>query len=197
MTRNYKDTKTVLGRKGLSFEFQKIRKGLKIVHIGSDVWRVGKIGSMLDPSTRLEKHGVPLYVQHQVIYGPDNKEYHLYGNDVHLTSLEFDKSYESFDRDQYKSHVNRHGNISIESSVKIYILTSILDKRENWCFDLKQTPNIGKLKVICHNGTIKNIEFDGVFKDIEITSGHYINEKPLSSSKMYTKTVTPVAFRVC
>jgi len=46
-----------------------IRRGLKIVHIGEDVWRIGK-----------EKHikGKGL---HQVIYGP-NKEYHLWDEDV-------------------------------------------------------------------------------------------------------------------
>jgi hypothetical protein len=47
--------------------------------------------------------------------------------------------------------------------VKIHILTSILDKKDNWCYDLSIIPKRDILKVIYDNGMVRNIEFDGVF----------------------------------
>jgi hypothetical protein len=57
--------------------------------------------------------------------------------------------------------------------VKIYILTSILDDRDNWVFYLKKIPAVGKLKVILENGTVKNIDFNGQFNPQEIVSKRF------------------------
>jgi hypothetical protein len=152
----------------LRLKYQRLFKGLKKIHIGEDVWLIGKDKKLKDG--RL----------HQVIYGPENKEYHLYDEDV--------KYVNTIDADKHVYNdgalVNRHGNTSYNEKVKIYILTHILDQKENWCFDLNNKPNIGKLKVIYHNGTVKNIEFDGTFKPEELIS------------KTYNNSVKPVAYRI-
>ena len=123
--------------------FGGLAKGLKIVHIGNDVWKYGKISTIKGQL-------------HQVVYGPERKEYHVWGKDV----------------EAFKTHhtSNRHGNDSANEKVKIYILTSILDKKENWCTDLKCIPRNGKLKVIYENGTVKNIDFNGTFEPAELVS---------------------------
>jgi len=123
-----------------------LRKGLKKVNIGQDVWRIGR-------STN--KKGK----LHQVIYGPDDREYHLYGEEVQ----------------RMFGQVNRDGNKADQAKVKVYILTEILDKRENWCFDLRNKPKDGKLKVVYNNGTVKNIEFDGVWKSVKMNRYHEIH----------------------
>jgi len=120
------------------------RPGLKVVHIGNDVWSIGK-------SNHIKKGNS--FVNHQVITGPDNKEYHLYDKDI---------------IDMQSHHVNRSGNQTDQAKLKVYILTNILDNRKNWCFNLNSTPNVGKLKVIYENGTVKNIDFNGVFEPISI-----------------------------
>lgn len=142
-----------------------IRKGIKLIHIGKDVWRIGR-------------HKVSGADKHQVIYGPNDKEYHLYGDDVDFVNSKYsdDKDYmyyDSFgDRHNWCSgRVNRDGNFAVDGKVKIYILTHILDEKENWCFDLSLVPSVGKLKVIYANGTVKNIDFDGEFKDTLIRYG--------------------------
>jgi len=61
--------------------------------------------------------------------------------------------------------------------VKIYILTSILDNKDNWCFDPNQIPESGPLKVICENGTVKNIEFTGKFFPQELVSKRHTWQK--------------------
>lgn len=134
-------------------------KGIKIVHIGSDVWRIGR-----DKVVNGKKH--------QVIYGPENKEFHLWDDDVDFVNKKgpFEPDCYYYDlsgvKHTYDSRrVIRDGNIALESKVKIYILTHILDKKENWNFDLSTIPEKGKLKVIYSNGTVINIEFDGEFKD--------------------------------
>lgn len=151
-SRKYKDTYSGIGLyKGrrVKYKYTKLRPGLKLVHIGEDVWRIGKNSMVGDPA-----------VQHQVIYGPDNKEYHLYGDDVEFVNRDLGRSCGR------RTGFNRGGNTSIQQMVKIYILTHILDSRANWCFDLNNLPEIGKLKVVYENGTVKNIEFDGEFKTI-------------------------------
>lgn len=145
MARKYKDTQSH-GR----YSIEAIRKGLKVVHIGDNVWKIGKI-STVDSK------------RHQVIYGPGDKEYHLWDNEIKLV--------EGTRIDEYGDvYCDRNGNTSDQAKVKIYILTSILDKRENWCFDLTKIPKVGKLKVIYSSGQVKNIEFDGEFKKSEVTS---------------------------
>ena len=152
----------------------RLRPGIKIVHIWGEVWRIGRSGF-----TNHEDWGQN--VLHQVIYGPDNKEYHLWGDDK-ILALESEDG-----------RVDRHGNKSDENKVKIFILTSILDKRINWQFDLNIKPEFGtKLKVVYNNGTIKNIEFSGIWEDINIKRG-YKKDKPNSG---YTQTIVPHAYRL-
>lgn len=179
--------------------FLQLRKGLKAVHIGNDMWTVGKIGYVNDPTGKLtiKADGTSSIkkVRHQVIYGPNKQLFHVYDNDVELLYHEYDPRYAEFDFSRRRSggYVNRHGNISIESSVKIYILTTILDKRENWCFDLNSIPEQAKLKVLYNNGTIKNIEFNGVFEPVEIDNYSYHNNK--KDFLMNKKLIYPIAYR--
>lgn len=112
---------------------RKLPKGLTVVHIGGKIWSIGKLNAE---------------TKHRVIYAPDNKEYHLYGNDAFKLN--------GFDC----SRANH-------SLVKIHILTNILDGVENWCFDLSKKPKTGDMvKVIYHNGTVKNIVFGGEFEKV-------------------------------
>lgn len=105
------------------------RKGLVLIHLFNKVWRAGRL---------VQKKGKP---SHVVIYDPDDKEFHVYGKDA-----------EEF----VPGHVLRNVD---PAKVKVYILTSILDKRENWCFDMKSTPKIGeRVKVVFENGTIKYVD---------------------------------------
>lgn len=134
-----------------------VKRSLKLVHIGTDVWAYGK-----------QSH-VPGKGMHMVIYGPDRKEYHVWNNDVTKLSKEYDTSYSGY----LEYNVRRHGNSAIQSKVKIYILTNILDNKDNWCFDLSVIPKLGKLKVICENGTVKNIEFTGKFYPQELVSKRF------------------------
>lgn len=130
-----------------------LRKGLKKVNIGDDIWVYGR------------QNVVPGKGLHMVIYGPNRKEYHVWGEDVtDLTKTEDSEHYDDW------GYCNRHGNRAIQSKVKIYILTNILDKKENWCFDLNKIPESGYLKVMCENGTVKNIEFNGKFLPQELVS---------------------------
>lgn len=160
----------------------KQRKGIKIVHIGKDIWKIGR-----DTSVKNKKH--------QVIYGPDDKNYHLWESDVDFVNTpgpnEPGPYYinQGIRYEQERRQINRDGCKAYESKVKIYILTHILDKKENWCFDLTKIPAIGKLKVMYANGTVRNIDFDGEFKK------HF---SPYSWSKDKTKgsEVEPFAYRL-
>lgn len=143
-----------------------LNRGLKEVHIGDGVWLFGR-----------QKH-IRGKGMHMVVYGPDRKtEYHIWGEDVNDLVMDDD-----YGNDGY---VNRDGNRAMESKVKIYILTTILDKRENWCFDLKVIPDAGPLKVVYENGTVKNIEFTGVFEAVQ-----------LKKEGGYRYDVSPVAYRI-
>jgi hypothetical protein len=130
-----------------------LRKGLKQIHIGEDVWVYGKAT------------WVPGKGKHMVIYGPNRKEYHVWGEDVDLLNHSDDD-----ERDYYWGGYSRHGNTAIHAKVKIYVLTNILDQKENWCFNLNEIPENGPLKVICENGTVKKIEFNGTFFPQELLS---------------------------
>ena len=113
---------------------------------------------------------------HMVIYAPNRKQYDVYGKDI-----------------KYHRCVYRHGNTAIESNLKIYILTSILDKRENWIFDLNLIPNVNELKIIYDNGTIKNIVFHGVFEP-KLIPKKYDNGKG-ERVPYTTKLIKPVGYR--
>ncbi len=169
----------------LRLKYMRLTKGLKKVHIGEDVWLIGKPKKIKDGR------------MHQVIYGPENKEYHLYDDVVKLLSTpdkpENGDGYKyHYDSNDGRVYCNRHGNTSLENKVKIYNLTEILDQKENWCFDLNTKPQIGKLKIIYHNGTVKNIEFDGEFKPEELISKRYKWSKD-SVSQTFVK---PIAYRI-
>ena len=124
-----------------------------------------------------------------VIYGPGRKEYHVWGDDV----LNFSDG------------LNRDGNKVREADVKIYILSSILDDRKNWVFDLTKIPENGHLKVIYENGTVKNIEFDGKFNRVHRhkyddsgylvwNSGNYHIDKNLADVSKRTYMI-PIGYR--
>lgn len=124
---------------------RKVRK----INIGKDKYLVGTIS---------QKNGT----YHRVIYGPDRKCHHVYGQLA-----------EDMTGGYWKDGYCRDATVVKRDVAKIYILTSILDKRENWQFNLTKIPNNGKLKVILENGTVKNINFNGVFEDQELVSKSY------------------------
>ncbi len=183
--------------------------GLKKVHIGQDVWLVGKDSRIKDGR------------RHQVIYGPGNKEYHLYDNDVEFIN-KLDEPNEDYDLGYiHEANVVRHGNGALENKVKIYILTHILDAKENWCFDLNNKPITGsKVKIIYDNGTVKIVDyFSGEFEKAELVSKarkpldiftnsswqeKYNKNKKLKGGQVFELTdrepirkyVTPVAYRI-
>jgi hypothetical protein len=77
----------------------------------------------------------------------------------------------------------------------MYILTSILDDRKSWCFDMTNAPEIGKLKVIYDNGTVKNIDFNGEFEKIEINKYSRNIDGTRSETPYRKKKVKPVEYR--
>ncbi len=195
----------VLGKRNVS-----LVKGLKIVHIGQDVWKVGKTSSVKNPDP--SKYGNAEKINHCVIYGPNKKEFHVYGfenidflNRPIVSKL---KEYDNYgDYDRSTSYVNKHGNKVVESNLKIYILTHILDNKENWCFDLTNIPQSGKLKVIYQNGTVKNIDFTGAFEPITyrrktytkhtIDSNKEITTSLVNSNKFsWERTTHPFGYRI-
>jgi hypothetical protein len=154
-----------------NLRYSNLRRGLKQVHIGGHVWLIGK--------QRQTEKGL-----HCVIYEPETyKEHHVWGKDVEDLCTVSDER--DFDDDNV-CHVNRHGNKSLNEKVKVFILTSILDERTNWCFDLNIPPDNGKLKVIYENGTIMNIDFQGVFEKADIR---------YRWSKQTTRKVKPIGYR--
>jgi hypothetical protein len=132
----------IIRYKRWGWSHEQLNRGLKQVHIGDGVWLYGR------------QNLINKRLNHMVIYAPDRKtEHHVFGEAVNWLCRMPD----------YEYGVNRDGNVANEARVKIYILTSILDERRNWCFNLKNIPHNGMLKVIYDNGTVKNIDFDGVF----------------------------------
>lgn len=171
--RQYKKEEVVYNRRwGRKELHTSLHKGLKQVHIGDSVWLFGKQSA--NP------------ISHMVIYAPDRKtEHHVFGEAVKMLCEIKDSEWGGYTH----INVNRHGNQADESLVKIYILTSILDDRRNWCFDLKKIPENGKLKVIYSNGTVKNIDFTGDFNKISI------GRKYSSVYIPNCRNVSPVAYR--
>ena len=122
-----------------------LNPGVKQVHIGDDVWLCGRVNL------------INKCLKHLIIYAPDRKtEHHVFGFTVEGL---IDNEYLGVDH----------------AKLKIYILTSILDDVRNWCFDLKKIPNDGNLKVICKNGTVKNILFKGAFVPIKRQKKTFLN----------------------
>lgn len=146
-------------RDNKSIKVKGLPKGLSIVHIGEDVWRIGKCSTINNPKPGDPVYGDAKKISHRVIYAPNGKEYHLYRRDAeNLTSMMWDNCLD-----------NNYPNIYRidKAQAKIHILTSILDDGNKWCFDLNKIPENGALKVIYTNGTIKNIEFNGVFEKVK------------------------------
>lgn len=154
----------------------KNRKGVTEIHLFHETWRVGRL---------IDKKGKPL---HTVIYSPDDKEYHVYGEDVRFLY--------SHDKNFFELYEYGSSNRLNLGRVKIYILTSILDKKENWCFDLKEKPVIGYMtKVIFDNGTIISpYEFDGEWREIEIPKNYRIGEKVIGSPSQ--KKIKPFCYKI-
>lgn len=126
------------------------------IHLFNEIWTAGKV-------TAMKKTLRP----HLVIKDPKGKEYHLYDNDATSMGGKW------------------LGTVDPEL-VKRYILTEILDQRDNWCFDLECKPLVGFLtKVLYDNGTIKNVQFVKEFESEKI-----------ELKKGYTKTITPIAWRI-
>jgi len=137
---------------------KRVVKGLTIIHIGEDVWKVGQYKNIKNPFK-----GNPIntgtMIAHRVIYGPNDKEYHLYD--------EVAKNLNSYYWNYYDEKVSNPHRVN-HSAAKVYILTNILDNPVYWCFDLTNKPLPGTiLKVIYNNGTIKNIVFDGEFTKVQ------------------------------
>lgn len=170
--RRYSETMT---SKRWGCTWETLNPGLKQVHIGDGVWLYGR------------QNLINKRLNHMVIYAPDRKtEHHVFGETVNELCRMPDHEWGGF----RTCVVSRDGNVADEAKVKIYILTSILDERKNWCFDLNKIPRNGKLKVIYHNGTVKNIDFDGTFEKV-------IKQKYASSSyKSDYMYMIPVAYRI-
>ncbi len=159
-----------------------IAKNLKIVHIGNDVWRFGK-------ARKIKGKGL-----HSVIYGPNSQEYHTWNDDARNLAREYWNEYEDVYGRLDDIELSQRNNFQ-HDKVKIYILTSILDDRKNWCFDLTNIPKIGKLKVIYDNDTIKNIDFNGEFEKIEINKYFREIDGTRSKNPYRKKKVKPVGYR--
>lgn len=112
-------------------------RDLRVVHIFGNAWKCGRVKT-------LKKNGA--YIDHIVIYGPENKEHHVYGEET-----------------TYFCRYNGYKNEIDAAQLKIYILTRILDNIQNWEFDLKTPVEDGVLKVIYENGTIRNVIYQGSF----------------------------------
>jgi len=172
----------------------KSKNKLKQVHIGKDVWKIGA-------QKNLYHYGKDT---HAVIYGPNRKEYDVYGKDVEFIIKPFDEKYHESWQDGNVSFADRNGNYAVESKLKIYILTQILDDKKNWCFDLNKIPENGKLKVIYKNGTVKNIDFNGEFHRAELKSkrllvtdiNHYYSEYSDIGQHTCLEFIEPFGYRI-
>ena len=96
-------------------------------------------------------------VSKTTIISPDRTKYNLEGKIVE----------EMFYNDRSKKDNPNSANLA---KAKIYILTSIIDKPNYWCHDLTKIPPNGEIKVIFSNGTIRKLDFKGVFLPSEIIS---------------------------
>ena len=140
-------------------------KHCKKVHIGEDIW-----------------HITPKYWKNPTnvsttIFSPD-LEKHVISDTEIVNSLYFsDRSSKT------------NPNSANLARVKVFILTSILDKRDKWVFDLTKIPTNGKLKVIFENGTVKMIDFNGVFYPQELISKRVTVETNLDFEHEATKYI--------
>ena len=144
------------------------KSGVTLIHLFNEIWRTGRL---------VEKKGKPA---HLVIYSPQDKEYHVYGKEA--TDLMSNFAKES--RDCWRVD---------QAKVKIYILTSILDQKENWSFDLTSKPIVGSVYVVVYNnGTIKKIVSSGNWDPIEIDKKYDIGDFKSS----LPKTIYPIGYKI-
>jgi hypothetical protein len=116
------------------------RRGVKSFNLFNKTWKIGRFNQ--------KKDSLP----HVVIYGPEDEEYHAYGAEAESV-----RSYSEYDEEFFID----------KTKAKIYVLTSILDKRENWCFDLSKVPEPSiPVKVVFEDATIRWIgSFSGDWKN--------------------------------
>ena len=126
----------------------KNKKNLHVIKIFNQYWKFGKVK---------RKYGDPI---HLVIYGSDDKEYHVYGDDIKQLAL---VNYDWDDIPYLTYHrLSKH-------KVRLYILTHIIEDRNKWVFDTKSNPKHGeRVKVIYEtdksynrNLLVKWITFNG------------------------------------
>jgi len=139
--------------KGKSYEQIIPVKGLVLVHLFNQTWRIGG-AKWVDNAGKKELHSI--------IYSPKDKEYHVWGVDV----------------EYFYGPGWQIGSNPDPAKVKIYILTSILDDRENWSFDMNIKPEGNKVKVIFENGKIAWIDFKGDWKNWEYYFENVKNKIP-------------------
>lgn len=150
--------------KWLNRDVKTHKKGVTLIHLFHEVWRTGKLN---------EKKDKPA---HLVIYDPHDKQYDVYGQEA----LDLMSAY---------THEFR-GCMRVDpAKVKIYILSSILDKKENWCFNLSEKPAVdAMIKVIYNNGTIKVIKSTGNWEPEVI-------DRKYSEDTSIPQTIYPVAYK--
>ena len=150
----------------------KDRKGVTVIHLFNKEWKIGRFNKM-------KKTGK----SHIVITDPDDKEHHVYGKDTALILSDY--------------MVENFFHKIDTAKAKIYILTSIMDERSNWCFDLNALPAKGEsVKIVYHNGTIKRIKFTGEFVTSIIKRKHYGNDNKIISDLTMSTKITPVAWKI-
>lgn len=178
--------------------FNRLRRGLKAVHLFGETWRIGKQKFIETPPHLRDIHPREK-ISHCVIYGPDDKEYHLYGENVSFVTNTDPVYFPEYDWGGFGTAgqgLNRHGNCAIESKVKIYILSHILDDPKNWHrVDSKETVKPGRRKVICTNGTITEVDFDGEWKPLKIPRYSSRDRNDPNRKPYSTSTVYPYMFR--
>jgi hypothetical protein len=139
------------------------RKGVTTVRLFHKVWKFGR------PINKKGKE------RHLVIYGPDDKEYHVYGKDVEDLLLVY---YDWYDEPELNKKASK-------TKVKNYILTRILDKG-NWCFDMDFGPKIGnRVKVLYEGSTVKWIDFKRNWDDSKMKIEKM---RPMRSNPKWTST---------
>lgn len=149
-------------------------KGLDLIHLFNEVWRVGKLNRLKGTNK-----------VHTVIYGPDDKEYHVYNQDAQNLRT---KVYGYYDEPAIQTER------CDRAKAKIYILTHILDEKENWT-GLNLKPEVGTIiKVIYNNGTIKVLEFSGEWETTTIERLMYPTD-PNQTDRHNPTTITPVCWR--
>jgi hypothetical protein len=133
--------------------FKKSTK-LKLIHLFNEIWKVGQYNYIKDPSTGGKT------LAHIVIYGPDDKEYHVYDEDAKYI-IRHSNNEDINDNDLYFNY----GYYSIDlGRVKQYIIKNILFKHKHWNFIEKIPNKDSDILVLYDNGTIKNIKFQEEFQ---------------------------------